>query len=867
MSPKEAWMLTIETKRHIDSARQVLVGKVPDPKAQIDQITNALIFKFMDDMDVKAKDAGGKASFFTGDLEPYAWRKLMDPRKGAQERLNMYTEALEKFSTAASLPLLFRDIFRQAFLPYRDPETLNLFLKEIEFFDYNHSEELGNAFEYLLSIMGSQGDAGQFRTPRHIIDFIVDIIDPDYNDTILDPACGTAGFLISAYKHIVKKHDGVGVRDKKNSEKSLTHQQKQKLMDNLEGYDVSSDMVKLARVNMYLHGNKNPKIFEYDSLGNEDKWDDMFDVMLANPPFMSPKGGVRPHKKFGVESSRSEVLFVDYIMSHLKQNGRAGIIVPEGIIFQSGKAHKQLRKALVEDGLMAVVSLPAGVFNPYSGVKTSILIFDNNRTKKSDKLVFATAKNDGFDLGAQRRPTPYKNDLPTIADILKKYRQGELVTQEQIDDYLESEAALRNPGQFSEVTGVVLVERSKIVESGDYNLSASRYAVAETNQNQKWPRVRLGDERYFHIESGGTPDSKDEIYWNGDVNWATLVDLPAENFITSLSSTTRKITEKGLKKSSAKLLPKGTVLISSRATIGRIAIATEPTATNQGFKNIVIKSDQVLPDYVAYAVTGLIERLKDMATGGTFAEFSKTALATLEIPLPPIEAQKQIASELDGYQRIINSAKEMYQARGLRLTINPLWPTSRLADVCSVGSSKRIFQADYVVSGVPFYRTKEIAELEADINPSTELFIDKKKFDGIKGRYGAPSVDDILVSAVGTIGKVWRVPQNYPEFYFKDGNLLWLKNVNKTVQPEFLELALRACIKNNIMVLKAGAAYEALTIVKLKELSIPIPPLDEQKKLVEEHEKIKRMLVDQNLEIIEFFEQKIKDKIAEVWGE
>lgn len=653
-------MLTVETKKHIDSARQILVGKVPDPKAQIDQITNALIYKFMDDMDIQSRDAGGKPSFFTGELEQYSWNKLMDPRKGAQERLNMYVETLEKFSTAATLPQLFRDIFRQAFLPYRDPETLNLFLKEIEYFDYNHSEELGNAFEYLLSIMGSQGDAGQFRTPRHIIDFIVDVVDPKHNETILDPACGTAGFLISAYKHILEQHDGVDEQGKANNEKALTHQQKQKLMENLEGYDISSDMVKLARVNMYLHDCRQPKIYEYDTLTSEERWEDNFDVILANPPFMSPKGGIRPHNKFGVESSRAEVLFVDYIMSHLKQNGRAGIIVPEGVIFQSGKAYKQLRKALIEDGLMAVVSLPSGVFNPYAGVKTSILIFDNNRSKKSDQLVFAKVEHDGFDLGAQRRPTPDKNDLPVIADVIRKYRHGELTTQKQLDDYLESKAALREIGRFIEVIDVKLVDRAKIAATGDYNLSASRYLEEAVNKNQKWPTVELADKQLFKIESGGTPSSKDESYWNGEINWATLSDLPATNRITLLYESKRKITKDGLSNSSAKLLPTGTILVSSRATIGRIAIAKQPTATNQGFKNIIIEdTSKVLPEYIANLLSTMTDVLKGLATGGTFTEFSKSTLEKVKIPLPPLEVQQKIVAEIENKQQAIDHAREI----------------------------------------------------------------------------------------------------------------------------------------------------------------------------------------------------------------
>ena len=142
-------------------------------------------------------------------------------------------------------------------------------------------------------------------------------------------------------------------------------------------------MVRLSLVNMYLHGFADPHISEYDTLTSQDRWNEYADVILANPPFMSPKGGIKPHNRFSVQSKRSEVLFVDYMAEHLTPSGRAGIIVPEGIIFQSQTAYKQLRKMLVEEYLVAVVSLPAGVFNPYSGVKTSILILDKSLAKKS----------------------------------------------------------------------------------------------------------------------------------------------------------------------------------------------------------------------------------------------------------------------------------------------------------------------------------------------------------------------------------------------------------------------------------------------------------------------------------------------------
>jgi type I restriction enzyme M protein len=151
---------------------------------------------------------------------------------------------------------LFRDIFKNAYLPYRDPETLRLFLKTINEFSYDNSERLGDAFEYLLSILGSQGDAGQFRTPRHIIDFMVAAVAPQKNEVILDPACGTAGFLISAYKYIVAENTAKSAGD------LLTSAERKALLENFKGYDISPDMVRLSLVNLYLHGFVQPHIFE-----------------------------------------------------------------------------------------------------------------------------------------------------------------------------------------------------------------------------------------------------------------------------------------------------------------------------------------------------------------------------------------------------------------------------------------------------------------------------------------------------------------------------------------------------------------------------------------------------------------------------
>ena len=180
-------MLDTDTKRRIDTARDILVGKVPDPKSQVEQITIALIYKFMDDIDADSEELGGERKFFAGEFAKYGWAKLMSSGLGGHDTLNRYAEAITRMRENPGIPPLFRSIFDNAYLPYRDPETLRAFLKVIDEFTYDHSERLGDAFEYLLSVMGAQGDAGQFRTPRHIIDFIVAIVDPQKGETVLDP--------------------------------------------------------------------------------------------------------------------------------------------------------------------------------------------------------------------------------------------------------------------------------------------------------------------------------------------------------------------------------------------------------------------------------------------------------------------------------------------------------------------------------------------------------------------------------------------------------------------------------------------------------------------------------------------------------
>lgn len=835
-------MLNSDTKRHIDAARDVLVGVAPNPTTQIDQITYALIYKFMDDMDQAAIKAGGEPSFFTGDLEQFAWSKLMDARMGNQEKMNQYGEALVKFSEAKQLPELFRTIFRSAFLPYRSPETLGLFLKEISYFDYTHPEELGNAYEYLLSIMSSQGDAGQFRTPRHIIDFIVDVLNPTKDDKVLDPACGTGGFLVSTYNHILEQHDGKN--DPKKKEKPLTPDERKKLMANLEGYDIDPTMVRIAQVNMYLHQFKNPQIFQYDSLTSDDRWNDKFDVILANPPFMSPKGGIKPHNKFGIASNRSEVLFVDYIVSHLRPKGRAGIIVPEGIIFQSGVAYKALRKNLVENGLYAVVSLPGGVFQPYSGVKTSILLFDNELAKQKSEIAFIKISADGFDLGATKRAVS-QNDLPVAVELLDSWAAGKTI---------ESPIAS-------------FVSKDEIATKGDYNLSGDRYKVGIDYSNSTWPMTKISELATL-FDDGNWIESKDQspdglrLIQTGNVGLGEYLDKTKNSkFISEETFARLRCTE----------IFEGDVLVSRLPDpVGRMCVL--PPLSKRAITAVdctIVRLDpaQCLPRFLVYVSnsSSYFEQVEAFHTGASRVRISRSNLANIEIPLPPLEVQEQIVAELDGYAAIISGAKQIVENWKPRIDVDPEWELRTLGELCEIGSSKRVFESEWTSEGVPFYRAREIIKLARNGFVDNELFITAEMYKEYADKYGIPLPGDLMVTGVGTLGICYQVKEG-DSFYFKDGNIIWFKNFDEKVSSTYVKyLYSSPFVINQILATADGGTVGTYTITNAKETKIPVPSLEIQLQIVASIEE-EAGRIESAKQLMETYEARTQAVIAKLWS-
>ncbi len=831
-------MLNSDTKRRIDSCRDILVGKVPDPKSQVEQITIALIYKFMDDMDAEAEELGGGRKFFTGPFARYGWSQMLGPGVGATDTLNLYSEALSKMNENPAVPPLFRDIFKNAYLPYRDPETLKSFLKEIDWFTYDHSENLGDAFEYLLSVLGSQGDAGQFRTPRHIIDFMVEVVDPKKDDVILDPACGTAGFLISAYKHILKAN----TKDRPGD--LLTPDDRKRLARNIKGYDISPDMVRLSLVNLYLHGFNEPHIDEYDTLTSEEKWNEIADVILANPPFMSPKGGIRPHTRFSVQSSRSEVLFVDYMAEHLTSKGRAAIIVPEGIIFQNGNAYKSLRKMLVESALVAVVSLPSGVFNPYAGVKTSILILDKQLARQNDTIAFFKIENDGFGLGAQRLAIE-KNDLPGVQNALKVY--------------------LSSPATFALTSSPFLVvSKERIAAKGDYNLSGERYRVGSAQTNI-FPLVKLSEicivnPRKSHLTE--KPETRISFVPMADLNENRISFQPSQE--KQLSEVTASYT---YFEDNDVLLAKVTPCFEN----GKAGIA-RGLRNGIGFGSsefyVLRTNGKVMPEWVYFCVMHPLFReaaVAQMTGTGGLQRVPRDYVENFQIPLPPLEMQKEIVAEIEGYQRVINGARAVLDNYRPHIPICPDWPTVQLGEICAFknglnfnkGSSGHIVK----IIGVSDFQK----HLYAQLHDLDEVHLDAPLGDDYLVKEG----DILFVRSNGNpalVGRSLIVPPPLEPTTFS-GFTIRGRIHDKRAMPVFFGHFFKSRdFAEMIKTVGQGANIRNLSQGILKELKIPLPPLAAQQAIVAEIE-AEQALVAANRELITRFEQKIQTTLARIWGE
>lgn len=309
----------------------------------------------------------------------------------------------------------------------------------------------GDVYEYLLSKISQSGLNGQFRTPRHIIRMMVELMEPTAGDAICDPACGTSGFLVTAGEYLKEKHKEEIFFDRQKKDHYMNHM--------FHGYDMDRTMLRIGAMNMMTHGVENPFIEYRDSLSEQNTDRDMFTLILANPPF---KGSLDAEAVSGdllkvCKTKKTELLFLALFVRMLNVGGRCACIVPDGVLFGSSKAHKDIRKELMENQrLEAVISMPSGVFKPYAGVSTGILIFTKTNHGGTDQVWFYDMQADGFSLDDKRSPVN-DNDIP---DIIERFHNRDQETERE-----------RTEKSF-------FVPKQEIVDN-DYDLSINKYKKAE----------------------------------------------------------------------------------------------------------------------------------------------------------------------------------------------------------------------------------------------------------------------------------------------------------------------------------------------------------------------------------------------------
>ena len=601
-------------------------------------------------------------------------------------------------------------------------------------------------------------------------------------------------------------------------------------------------MVRLSLVNLYLHGFTDPHVYEYDSLTSEERWNESADVILANPPFMSPKGGIKPHKRFSIQAKRSEVLFVDYMAEHLTPKGRAAIIVPEGIISNPPRAYTALRKMLLENSLVAVISLPAGVFNPYSPVKTSILILDKSLAKKTSTIAFFKVENDGFGLGAQRRAIE-KNDLPTVkaelAAFLTKLRSG------QPTDELQPTCGL-------------IVAKEKIAANGDYNLSGERYREAGVS-NYQFPQLELGT--ICKPEYGFTASAEEK----GDTRFVRITDIASDGRIRKAESKFITLTPE----SKPYLLKKGDLLVArTGATFGKTMLFDEeyPAVFASYLIRLRFPPEKLMPEfYWSFAQSEKYwQQAQNLVTGGGQPQFNGNALTKLQIPLPPLSVQQEIVAEIEGYQKVISGARSVLDHYRPHIPIHPDWPMVELDEhfTTSSGGTPSKAEPSYWTGDIPWVSPKD---MKSDVILDTEDHISAEAVSGSATKL-FPAKTVVCVVRSGILKHTFPVALlSRPMCINQD--LIAFQRKGDAISSDFLFYVLKTRSASIIADgIKPGVTVQSFYNGFFKEYKIPLPPLATQRAIVAEIE-AEQALVAANRELITRFEQKIQATLAWVWGE
>lgn len=833
-----------ELIRIFDEANNMLRGE--GLRAGIErfgEFANILFLKLISESEQAKKERGETTKF---DMA-CSWDAIKQiPYSTRIEYINktVYDKLNALYGTDIFTPLQIRDTsILKEIMDKLDP----LMLTDVD------SDVKGDAFEYFLKAStATKNDLGEYFTPRHIVKTMVRLVNPKIGEKIYDPFCGTGGFLIESFRYIERNIDS------RNPELRRILRE-----DTIYGNEITNT-ARITKMNMILAGDGHSNIHMKDSLANptylnliehdkdgniirdkdgniqySSEYRGLYDVVITNMPYSQR---TKHGSLYDLPSTNGDSICVQHCMKAINSaapDGRMALVVPEGFLFR--KDLTKTREYLLNHcQLQSIISLPQGVFLPYTGVKTDIIYATkvNQKIKPSEQkkdFWYFDVKSDGYTLDNHRRK------LDTTSD-LSKYEEYRKLDKDQMADMLK--------------VGFEKIPLDKVRQNSSI-LVGSRYRTLE-KANANHPMVQLGNGELFQICSGGTPSSSVPEYWNGNVSWITLADLPAENCITEIKTTERTISEAGLNNSNAKLLPVETVIVSTRATIGRIGIARTQLATNQGFKNIIIKRpDVILPKYLAYMLTAKVDTMKHLASGATFKEISKENFCTIQIPLLPIDQQRSIVNELDGYQNIVSGAQNIlrnympsvspcneYRTDSLGNLFGPVLdsidPSLQNGTVCYIG-------LENIVSGTGEF-TGCLENRYENIKSLKRVF---KEGDILFGKL-RPALNKVAVATFDGICST---------------DIIVLRAKRKDILSEYYAVLLRgADFNKTVLNGVSGGQLPRVDLNYLMDIPVKVVPIEEQQQSVDSFRTEKDMM-DSAKQIISVFSEKIDRRIKGIWGE
>ncbi len=746
---------------------------------------------------------------------------------------------------------LFRKLFKNHIWRIKYGPTIRDLLKQLVDLELEQNfDVMGRAYEFVVQKLGEQKQYGQYFTPRHIIHFMVELADPEIGEMIYDPAAGTGGFILRAYEIVKKKiyeqveKSFTGVKEPTAVYGHVAYDRGEKLIRDLKekhlwAVEKAPDVFKLAMMNMILHNDGKSNLYESDSLDNraQQEHKEKYDIVLSNPPY-GPLTQSRT-ATFTFHVKRFEALFFQHIMNalkyseHRKKPSRAVVIILDKILFDNTKAFKNIRKKLLREyNLKAVFSMPAGIFQPYSGVKTTVMYFERPTKEKWKKIkdensfatkrvLFFDIKSDGFTLSTQRRPInnafqgenpniyePPCGDLPKAVEVFRKWNDWLENPTEELPDFVDNEQ--------------VWTTSIQEIKEKDFNLNPGLYRKIERGK-VKWEWVRLGDvcdyimgfawpsKKYtdnglpiIRIQNLGNNENEKFVYWNDNYEQKYLVEY--DDLLVGLSGSFK-----------VKLWEKDTALL------------------NQRIVKLLPDRRNVLKKYLFYILKTISEKINEGAAGSTIANAKIGVITNLEIPLPPLEIQKQIVERLDKQQAIIEKMKEAEKAildAGIDDAIfEGDWEWVELGDLINYAQYGLSSKADGSDEDIPILGMNNIT-YRGNIDLSSLKFIklNEKELNKYKLQKG-----DILFNRTNSkelVGKTGLF--DLEDTYVFASYLIRFRVDNNKVIPKYIVYFMNSnFIKDYLQSLCRAIIGQAnINLKELKSIKIPLPPLEKQQEII-----------------------------------